>query len=65
MAVFDWSQGAAEAWQRSIIAEKRAILEAVSLNRMLSDVSLCVEKRKPFSFLAERPSIRLDRGERI
>ena len=63
LTVFDWSQKAVETWQRSKIAEKRAILEAVSLNRALSDVSLCVEKRKPFSFLAERPSIQLDRGD--
>ena len=65
LAVFDWSQKAIEVWSCSKIAEKREILEAVSLNRMLSDVSLCVEKRKPFSFLAERPSIQLDRGDRI
>ena len=65
LAVFDWSQEAAEMWQRSKIAQKRAILEALSLNRVLSATSLCVQKRKPFDILAERPSVQLDRGERI
>jgi len=65
LAVFDWSQKAVEVWPRSKIAEKRAILDAVSLNRVLSDVSLCVEKRRPFSFLAERPSVQLNRGDKI
>lgn len=65
LAVFDWSQKAPEAWQRSKTPEKRAILDALSLNRTLSDVSLCIKKRKPFSFLAERPSVQSNRGDWI
>lgn len=64
IAVFDWSQKAPDVWRRSKITQKRAILDAVSLNRTLSDTTLCVEKRKPFSFLAERPSIQSNRGDR-
>ena len=65
LAVFDWSQEAAETWQRSKMAQKRAILEALSLNRALSATSLCIQKRKPFSYLAERPSVQSDRGDWI
>lgn len=65
LAVFDWSQEAPAAWQRSKIAEKRAILDALSLNRTLSATTLCLEKRKPFDALAERPLIQLDRSDRI
>ena len=48
----------ADLWQPSNSAGKREILECVSLNRVVSDVTLCVEKRKPFDFLAERPEIK-------
>lgn len=65
LAVFDWSQEAPAAWERSKMPQKRAILEALSLNRTLSATTLCLEKRKPFSYLAERPSVQLDRGDRI
>ncbi len=65
IAVFDWSQEAPAAWERSKMAQKRAILESLSLNRTLSATSLCLTKRKPFSFLAERPLVQLDRGDRI
>ncbi len=63
LAAFDWSQEAPEAWERSKTAEKRAILTSLSLNRTLSDVSLCLEKRKPFCYLAERPPVQLIRGD--
>lgn len=33
------------------------ILDAVSLNRMLGDVTLVLEKRKPLDELAKRPSV--------
>jgi len=33
------------------------------LNRTLGDVTLVVEKRKPFDILAERPSIQSSRGD--
>ena len=55
LAVFEFSQNLAGLWQRSNSAAKREILECVSLNRAVSDATLCVEKRKPFDFIAERP----------
>lgn len=63
LAVFDWSQRVSEAWRGSKMTEKRAILDAVSLNRTLSATTLCVEKRKPFCYLAERPSVSSTRGD--
>ena len=42
--------------------EKRRILETPSLNRILGDVSLVTEKRKPFDEVAKRPEIQLNRG---
>ena len=62
---FDWSQQAADLWRGSNTSERREILEAVCLNRTLSDVSLCTEKRRPFSILAERPSCQTTRGDWI
>jgi len=62
--VFDFTQQAAEVWRGSKIAGKQRILRAVSLNRTLNDVTLCLEKRKPFSFLAKRLPVRTSRGER-
>ncbi|MFH1109816.1 MAG: hypothetical protein V1790_11565 [Planctomycetota bacterium] len=65
LAVFDWSQTAPEVWRGSKMSEKRAILDAVSLNRTLSDVSLVATKRKPFCYLAERPPVSSTRGDKI
>lgn len=62
---FDFTQNAADVWRGSKIAGKQRILRAVSLNRTLSDVSLELEKRKPFSFLTERLPVRTSRGDRI
>ena len=53
VAVFDFAQEVADSWQRSTWAARREILASVSLNRMLSDTSLCLTKRKPFDLLAE------------
>ncbi len=61
--LFDWTQNAAEDWRGSKIARRRLILEAISLNRRLSATSLCLEKRRPFRELSERPSIQLNRGD--
>ena len=63
--LFDWTQRADEDWHGSKIAKKRAILESLSLNRTLSDVSLCLTKRRPFRELSKRPSIQPNRGDRI
>ena len=62
LAPFDWSQQAAERFKGSNAAGKREILTAVSLNRTLGDVTLCLQKRKPFDLLAERPSVTTTRG---
>jgi hypothetical protein len=65
LALFDWSQRAAEVWCGSNNALRREILDCVCLNRTLSDVSLCLAKRKPFEVFAEGPKINDSRGERI
>ncbi len=65
MKVFDFTQNIGEVWHGSKIAGKQRILRAVSLNRTLSDVSLCLTKRKPFSFLTERPHVQPTRGDWI
>lgn len=65
LAVFDFSQNLVPIWLGSNSARKRTILECVSLNRTLTDVTLVLTKRKPFDFLAERPFLKNTRGERI
>ena len=65
LAVFDFSQNLVRLWQRSNSAQKREILDCVSLNRTISNVSLVLEKRKPFRFLAERPFLKDGRGDWI
>ena len=42
---------------------RRKILDAVSLNRLLGDVTLVVEKRNPFDELVKRPLVTLSRGD--
>ena len=65
LALFDFSQNLVDVWHGSKSARKRQILECVSLNRRVDDATLVVEKRKPFSFLAERPFLKDGRGGRI
>ncbi len=65
LAVFEFSQKIPKIWRGSKMLEKRRILETVSLNRRLGDVSLELEKRKPFDELAKRLEIQLSRGDRI
>ncbi|MSR59741.1 MAG: recombinase family protein [Planctomycetaceae bacterium] len=65
LAIFKWSQNAAEIWRGSNNALKRDILDSVCLNRTLSDVSLVTTKRKPFDILVERPLFSESRGDRI
>ncbi len=60
--VFEFIQNAPDTWRRSNGADKQRILRAVSLNRTLGDVSVDIEKRKPFSFLTERLPVRTSRG---
>ena len=63
LALFDWSQKAAEVWQGSNNTVRRRILDAVCLNRTLSDVTLVTTKRKPFDQLAERLKNDFSRGD--
>lgn len=65
LSVFDFSQNLANLWARSNFAARREILECVSSNRLLGDTSLCLEKRSPFGFLAERAFLKDGRGDRI
>jgi hypothetical protein len=63
--LFDWTQNADEFWSRSKVPVRREILSALSLNRTLSDVSLVIEKRKPFDILAEGLNLEQSRVKRI
>ena len=65
VALFDWTQRAGETWRGSNIEDRRRMLNSICLNRTASDTSLCLEWRRPFSILAERPSVQPSRGERI
>ena len=62
--IFELSQKAADLWGGSNNTLKRELLETLSLNRNVSNVSLCITKRKPFDILAARPKIEKNRGER-
>ena len=65
LAVFEFSQKIPKIWRDSNMLEKRRILEVVSLNRVVGDVTLELEKRRPFDELAKRPSIQSSRADRI
>lgn len=65
LAIFEFSQKVPEIWRGSKMLERRRILEVASLNRVLGDVTLELQKRKPFDELAKRPSIQLSRDEMI
>ncbi len=65
VALLDWTQNAADDWRGSEIGRKRLILEAISLNRRLSDVSLVLEKRRPFRELSERPFVQSNQVDAI
>ena len=62
---FDLSQKLAEKWRGSNISQRRQILELVSSNRTLSDVTIEVIKRSPFSILAERRFLNETTPDRI
>lgn len=61
---FDLAQSAADRWRISNKDERRALLDAVLLNKTLNATSLVTTKRKPFDVLAEGPIIKLSRGDR-
>jgi hypothetical protein len=52
LGVFEFAQNAAQIWRGSKMDQKREILEAVSLNRTLGDVTLVVEKKRVHPGLA-------------
>ena len=62
--LFDWSQQAADLWRGSNKSVRREILNAVCLNRTLTDLSLVTQKRKPFDVLAKRPDLKKSRGDK-
>ena len=64
LALFDWTQRAADVWRGSNPAIRREILGCVCLNRTLGDVSLCLEKRKPFDIFAEGLDLKNSRGDK-
>jgi len=57
LKAFDISQAAVDTWRGSTTPTRRDFLCAISLNRTLSDVSLCVQRRKPFDALAKGPVV--------
>ena len=63
LAVFDWSQKAAEIWRGSNTSAGRQIQDSICLNRQVSDVTLFTTKRKPFDFFVERLDLEKSRGE--
>ena len=63
--VYDFTQNAVEVWHGSNKNSKQRILRAFSLNRTLSDTTLVLKKRKPFSFLTERLPVQTSRGDWI
>ena len=62
LSVYDFSQNLVEIWRGSNFATRRTILDCVSSNATLSAVTLCVAKRKPFDWLAEKAFLKDGRG---
>ena len=65
VALFDWTQRAADHWLGSNDSVRRQILDSVCLNRTLGDLSLVATKRKPFDLMAEGLVSKDSRGDRI
>ena len=65
LALFDWTQNAAEIWRGSNNRVRREILDAVCLNRTLTDLNLVAIKRKPFDVFAKGLEIKNSRGDKI
>ena len=65
LALFDWTQNAAEIWRGSNNRVRREILDAVCLNRTLGDVNLDATKRKPFDVFAKGLEIKNSRDDKI
>src|SRR5262245_438880 len=62
ISIFDFSQNDAEIWRGSKMMARRRIIEAISLNRTLSDTTPVTTKRKPFDILVERPKNSVESG---
>ena len=62
LAVFDWSQKAAEIWRGPNTTARRQILDSMCLNRQVSDVTRVTTKRKPFDFCVERLDLKKSRS---
>jgi hypothetical protein len=65
LALFDWTQNAAEIWSGSDNAVRREIFDVVCLNRTLNDTTPDATKRKPFDLLAEGLISKNSRADRI
>ena len=55
--VFRFSQNIVERWRGSNISARIEILNCLTSNRALGDVSIALTKRKPFDVLAEGPDL--------
>ena len=64
VSLFDWTQRAADIWRGSNNAVRREILDAVCLNRTLSDVNLVTTKRKPFDVFAKGLDLKNSRDDK-
>ena len=62
LSMYDFSQNLVDIWKGSNFASCRTILECVSSNRTLDDVTLVLAKRSPFDWLAERRFLKNGRG---
>ena len=65
LSLFKCSQALGNFWNGSNLALKRQLLEIVSLNREVSDVSLCLKKSKPFDVIEKIAVFKKSRGDRI
>lgn len=55
LELFQFSQALVGIWKGSTGEVKRELLDCISSNRTLSEATICIQKRKPFDSLAERP----------
>ena len=62
LALFDWTQNAAEIWRGSNNQIRREILDVVCMNRTLTDLNLTATKRKPFDVFAKGLEMKKSRG---
>ena len=63
--IFDLTQNAAQVWLGSNCEVRRELLQGFSLNRELSDASLCLTWSKPFDTFAKQADFKDGRGDRI